>query len=74
MRVLDQGRLVKIVAGAARLPKPLRRRMLKADGSLKLTVGKDVVAEFDSPTEEAEFIEGLVNGPSIEKSRGWRSG
>ena len=56
--------------------------MFKADRSLTLTVGRDVVAEFDSPEEEAEFLQKIIDGPEKERSRngfdsfmkGWRNG
>lgn len=73
MKVLEPKKLTEVVAGASRLPKFLRKKQFKMDGSGKLTVGSTVIAEFETPEEEAEFVQKLIDGPDKKQGRGWRA-
>lgn len=76
MRVHSQDKLVKLCAGVARSPRFMRRTLLQNDHSGRLVVGGWLVAEFDSPQEEDEFFEMLMDAPreAEKEARGWRSG
>lgn len=74
MKITDSKKLIEFTSGVARTPKFLRRRLIRNDHTGKLKVGDYEIAEFDSPEEEDEFFQKLIDGPNVGKARGWRGG
>ena len=74
MRIKDSKKLIEFTSGVARTPKFLRWGLIRNDHTGKLRVGDYEIAEFESPEEENEFFQKLIDGPNAGRARGWRSG
>lgn len=74
MNILNMEKLTKLIAGIASTPKFMRKFLFKNDHSLKLRVGSEVVAEFESGEEENEFYSKLMDSPKTISAKGWRQG